>query len=139
MKPFLLILLLGTIGHCYAGTFSIDTIDNWQVYNGDILVLAGHDSPLESAFSGTIKKPELKDLAIQFNHCVMFPAPFDVVIDFIDTRGKLILTRTFKFRSGVRFVVRKKELEQLPATITLRYRENRKNGADKILGQLNFK
>jgi hypothetical protein len=139
MRRLILILILGTIGQCYAGTFDLDTIDNWQIYNGTELVLAGHDSSLGTVFSGTIKKAELKDLAIQFNHDVQYPEAFEVVVDFIDERGNIILTGNFKSRPGIRFAFRKKELERLTSgSITIRYREKRENGSDKILGRISF-
>ena len=108
MTRLILILLLGTIGQCYGGTFDLDSIDNWQIYNGTELVLSGHDSPLGTVFSGTIKKAELKDLAIQFNHDVQYPEPFEVVVDFIDEGGNIILSGNFKSRPGIRFAFRKK-------------------------------
>lgn len=139
MSQLTLILLLGTIGQCYAGTFDLDTIDNWQIYNGNELVLAGHDSPLGTVFRGTIKRTELKDLAIQFNHDVHYPDAFDVTVHIIDEQGNIILIGKFKSRPGIRFAFRKKELERLTSKlITIRYREERKNGTERVLGEIRF-
>ena len=138
MRQLILIILLGTIGQCYAGTFDMDTIDNWQIYNGTELVLGGHASPLGTVFQGTIKKAELKDLAIQYNHDVLQDS-FDVIVDIMDDQGNIILTGNFKSRPGIRFAFRKKELERLTnSSITIRYREKRENGTDKILGRISF-
>jgi hypothetical protein len=90
MRQLILIILLETIGQCYAGTFDLDTIDNWQIYNGTELVLAGHDSPLGTGFRTTIKKSELKDLTIQFNHDVRYIDDFEVTIDISDSKGKIL-------------------------------------------------
>ena len=138
MRQLILIILLGTIGQCYAGPFDMDTIDNWQIYNGTDLVLRGHDSPLGTIFQGTIKRTELKDLAIQYNHDVLQNG-FDVIVDIIDDKGNILLTGNFKSRPGIRFAFRKKELEQLTnSPVTIRYREKRENGTDKILGRISF-
>lgn len=137
MRQLILSLLLGTFGQCFAGTFDSDTIDNWQIYNGTELVLAGHDSPLGTVFQGTIKRTELKDLAIQFNHDLHYQDAFDVTVDIIDEQGNLILTGKFKSRPGLRFGFRKKELEQVASKlITIRYREEQKNGIERILGEI---
>lgn len=137
MRQLILILLLGTIGHCNAGTLDLDTIDNWQIYNGTELVLAGHDSPLGTIFRGTIKKTELKGLVIQFNHDVRYIDDFEVTVYLMDGQGKNILTKKFRTNSGTRLTIEKKELELLTAElITIRYCEKRTNGTDKILGEI---
>jgi hypothetical protein len=137
MTRLILILLLGTIGQCYAVTFDLDTIDNWQIYNGTELVLGGHDSPLGIEFQGTIKTTDLKELVIQFNHCVRYIDDFDVTIEIEDDKGKVILT--MKFKVGARMTIDKKELSLLTTrSITVRYREKRKTGTDKILGRISF-
>ena len=139
MRRLILILLLGTIGQCYAGTFDLDTIDNWQIYNGAELVLGGHDSPLETEFQGTIKTTDLKELVVQFNHCVRYVDDFDVTLEVTDDKGKNILTKRYKINSGTRITIDKMELGQLTMkSITIRYREKRKNGTDKILGRISF-
>jgi hypothetical protein len=137
MKRLILILLLGTIGQCYAGTFDLDTIDNWQIYNGTELVLGGHDSPLGTEFQGTIKATDLKELVIQFYHCVRYIDDFDVTIEIADDKGQIILTK--KFKVGARMAIDKKALGLLTTkSITIRYREKRKSGTDKILGRISF-
>lgn len=139
MSKLILIIFLGTIGHSYAGTFDLDTIDNWQIYSGTELVLAGHDSPLGTVFRGTIERAELKDLSIQFNHDVHYPDSFGVTVDIMDEQGNIILTQKFKSNPGVRYAFRKRELEQLKIDlITIRYREERKNGTDRVLGEIRF-
>jgi hypothetical protein len=137
MRLLILIIFLGTIGQCYAGTFDMDTIDNWQIYNGADLVLGGHDSQLGTVFQGIIKRAELKDLAIQYNHDVIEDS--FVVVDIMDDQGNILLAANFKARLGIRFAFRKKELERLTNnSITIRYREKRENGTDKILGRIRF-
>jgi hypothetical protein len=137
MRRLILILLLGTIGQCYAGTFDLDTIDNWQIYNGTELVLAGHDSPLGTEFQGTIKTTDLKELIIQFNHCVRYIDNFDVTIEIVDDKGKIFLTKGFK--GGKKMTIDKKELGALTTkSITIRYQEKRINGTDKILGRISL-
>jgi hypothetical protein len=139
MRRLILILLLGTIGQCYGGTFDLDTIDNWQIYNGTELVFGGHDSPLGTEFHGTIKKTVLKELVIQYNHDVRYIDDFNVTIEITDDKRKIILTKTFKANSGTRLTIDKKELGQLTMkSITIRYREKRKDGTDKILGRISF-
>src|SRR5688572_8284426 len=135
MRRLILILLLGTIGQCYGGTFDLDTIDNWQIYNGTELVLGGHDSPIGTNFQGTIKTTDLRELIIQFNHCVRYIDDFDVTIEIADDKGKIILTK--KFKVGVRMTIDKKELGLLTTkSITIRYWGKRKNGTDKIIGRI---
>jgi hypothetical protein len=139
MHRIILTTILGAIGQCYAGAFDYDTIDNWQIYHGTELILAGHGSPSGSTFQGKIKKRELKDIAIQFNHCVNNLEAFDVTVDIIDKEWKVVLTGKFKSRPGIRFGFRKKELEKLTSeSITIRYREERKNGIEKVLGEIIF-
>ncbi|MEO7989978.1 MAG: hypothetical protein ABI663_10580 [Chryseolinea sp.] len=139
MRQLILILLIGTIGRCNAGAFDIDTIDNWQIYNGAELILAGHDSPLGTVFHGTIKKTELRGLVIQFNHDVNYIDDLEVTVDIMDEQGKNILTKKFRTNSGTRLTIEKKELGLLATTlITIRYQEKRKNGTDKILGEIRF-
>lgn len=136
MKLLILILLLGTIGQCYGGTFDSDTIDNWQIYNGTELVFGGHDSPLGREFQGVIKKTDLIDLNIHFNHCVHYTDDFDVTLEITDDRGKIVLTKTFKI--GRKMTIDRKELGPLTTkSIIIRYWEKRKNGTDKILGRIN--
>ena len=138
MRQLALIIILATIGQCYAGALDLDTIDNWQIYNGTELVLAGHDSPLETVLQGTIKRADLKDLAIQYNRDVVEDS-FDVIVEILDGKGNILLTGNFKARLGVRFAFRKKELERLTNnSFTIRYREKRENGRDKILGRISF-
>ena len=101
--------------------------------------MAGHDSPLGTVFQGTIKRTELKDLAIQFNHDVYYLDPFDVTIDIIDEQGNIFLTGRFKSRPGIRFAFRKKDHERLTSKlITIKYREERKDGTEKVLGEIRF-
>ena len=139
MQRLILIILIGAIGQCYAGTSDLDTIDNWQIYCGTELILAGHESPPGIIFQGEIKKAELKDLAIQFNHCVGYLDPFNVTIEIIDEEGNIVLTGKFKSRLGIRFAFRKTELEQLTSNlITIRFREGRTNGIEKVLGKIRF-
>jgi hypothetical protein len=137
MRQLSLILLLGTIGQCYAGTFDLDTIDNWQIYNGAELVLGGHDSPLGTEFHRAIKTTDLRELIIQFNDCVRYIDDFDVTIEIADEKGEIILTK--KFKVGTRMTINKKELGLLTTkSMTIRYREKRKSGTDKILGRISF-
>jgi hypothetical protein len=138
MRQLLLIFLLGAVAQCYAGTFDLDTIDNWQIYNGTELVLAGHDSPLGAEFHGTIRTSDLKGLAIQFNHCTRYN-DLEVILQISDEEGKNILTKTFRTNSGTRMTIDRKELGLLTSkSITIRYQEKRENGTDKILGKIRF-
>jgi hypothetical protein len=131
----LILLFLGTIGQCYAGTFDLDTIDNWQIYNGTDLVLGGHESPVATEFQGTITTASIKELVIQFNHCFRYDQEFNVTVEIADDKGKVLLTKTFKV--GTRMTIEKKELGKLTAnSITIRYWEKRNNGTDKVLGRI---
>ncbi len=139
MKQLILALLLGASGQCFAGTFDMDTIDNWQICNGNVLVFGGHASPLGTAFQGTIKTTDFKELVVQFNHCVRYIDDYDVTLEIIDDKGKNILTKKFKTNLGTRMTIAKKELGPLTMkSITIRYQEKRKNGTDKILGRISF-
>ena len=137
MRHLILVILLGSVGQCYAGTFDLDTIDNWQIYNGTQLVLAGHDSPIGAVFHGTIKKSELKNLTIQFNHDVSLIDDFEVTVTIADGQQKNILTKKFRTNAGIKLTIKKKEFGLLTTDlITIRYQEKRKNGMDKILGEI---
>jgi hypothetical protein len=137
MRQVITILLIWTIGQCDGGTFDPDTIDNWQIYNGTELVLGGHDSAHGTMFQGIIKESDLKQLTIQFNHCVRYTEGFEVIVEIDDDRGKNILTK--KFTAGEKMTIDKKELAQLATKfITIRYREKRKDGTDRILGRISF-
>jgi hypothetical protein len=104
-----------------------------------LIILGGHDSPLRTGFQGTIKTVDLKELIIQFNHCVRYIDDYDVTIEIKDDKGKNILTKTFKVNLGKRMVIDKRELGPLTMkSITIRYREKRKDGTDKILGLIRF-
>ncbi len=139
MRQLILILFLGTFGQCIAGTFDLDTIDNWQIYNANELVFGGHASPLGTEFQGTIKTTDLKELVVQFNHCVRYIDDYDVTLEITDDKGKNILTKKFKANLGTRMTIDKKELGSLTMKwITIRYQEKRKNGTDKILGRISF-
>jgi hypothetical protein len=138
MRQFIVILLLSSIGQCYAGAFDVDTIDNWQIYNGTELVFGGHAWPEEIEFQGTIKTTTFKDLVIQFNHCSRY-TNLDVDIEVTDDKGKTILMKKFRIDSGSSMTIDKKELGPLTMkSIIIRYRERRNNGTDKILGRVNF-
>lgn len=137
MRQLILLLLLGSIGQCYARTFDLDTIDNWQIYNGNELLLGGHDSPPGTEFQGTVKATDLEELVIQFHHCVRYIDDFVATIEIADDKGKIILTK--KFKVGARMRIDKKEFGVLTTkSITIRYREKRKNGTDKVLGRISF-
>ncbi|MCA6380946.1 MAG: hypothetical protein IM606_08985 [Cytophagales bacterium] len=139
MRRLILIILLGAAGQCYAGTVEMDTIDNWQIYNGNEFVFGGHDSPIGTEFQGTIKTTDFKELVIQFNHCVRFIDDYNVTLEVMDDKGKNILLKKFKANLGTRMTIDKKELGPLTMkAITIRYREQRKNGTDKILGRISF-
>jgi hypothetical protein len=139
MRQLIVILSFLSIGQCYAETFDLDTIDNWQIYNGTELVLGGHDSPLGTEFQGTIKITHLKELIIQFHHCVRYIEDFEVILEIIDDKGKSILTKKFTVNSGTRMTIDKKELGPLTTkSITIRYHEKRENGTDRILGLIRF-
>ena len=100
-------------------------------------MLGGHDSPLGTEFQGSIKTTDLTELIIQFNHCVRHIDEFNVTVEITDDKGKIILTK--KFKVGTRMTIDKKELGLLTTkSITIRYQEKAKNGADKILGQISF-
>jgi hypothetical protein len=130
-------MLLGAFVQCYAETFDVDTIDNWQIYNGTELVLAGHDSPIGTVFHGTIKKSALKDLTIQFSHDVRYIDEFEITVSIADRQQKNILTKKFRTNSGIKLTIEKKELGLLTTDwIIIRYQEERKNGTDKILGEI---
>src|SRR5204863_4460356 len=107
MRQLVLILLLVTTGQCYAGTFDLDTIDNWQIYNGTELVLGGHDSALGTEFKGTIRTTDFKELGMQFNHCVHSSGEFDLIIEITDDNGRNILTKKFMVNLGTRLKIDK--------------------------------
>jgi len=137
MRQLITILLIGTIGQCYGEAFDLDTIDNRQIYNGTELIFGGHDSPLGTEYQGTIKTTDVKELIIHFNHCVRHIDDFDVTLEVMDDKGKIILTK--KFKVGRPMTIDKKELGPLTMkSMTIRYREKRTNGTDKILGRIRF-
>lgn len=139
MKSLFIIIAICAVTRCYSGTFDLDTIDNWQIYNGNELVFGGHYSTLETEFQGTIKTTDFKNLAIQFNHCVRYIDDYEVTLELTDDKGKTILTKKFKVNLGTRMIIDKMELGALTMkSVTIRYREKRKNGTDKILGRISF-
>lgn len=132
MRHLILIVLLGAIGRCNATTFDLDTIENFQIYNGDKLVLAGLGPGTEFQ-TIMIKRADLADLGIQFNYDVRFEN-VSVIIEITDETGKKVLTKTFRIDSGTRMKIERKKLKQLTAkSITIRYLEKREYGLDKIL------
>lgn len=132
MKHLLLIVLLGAIMECNARTFDVDTIENFQIYNGDKLVLAGMGSASEFQ-TIKIRRADLTDLGIQFNYDVPFEN-VTVIIEIADERGRNVLTKEFRIDAGTRMKVERKELGPLKAkSITIRYLEKRGYGLDKIL------
>lgn len=138
MKHLVTILLISIAGQGYCGVTDADTIDNWQVYNGTELIFGGHDLA-GTEFQGSIKTTDLKKLVVQYNHCSHFPNDFEVILEIRDEKGKSILTKKFKGNSGIRMTIEKEELGRLTTkSITLRYREKRENGTDKILGRITF-
>jgi hypothetical protein len=137
MRYLITISLLVILGHCYGGSFDLDTIDNWQVYNGNELVLAGYESSLDTAFEGTMKRSDLTALSVYFNHCVRYAEEFDVIVEIVDENGRKIMEKRFK--AGSKMMIEKRQLGALTTkSITIRYREKRKNGTDRILGRIRF-
>jgi hypothetical protein len=137
MRHLIIIVLLGVIGQCNAGTFDMDTIENFQIYNGDKLVLAGLGPGTEFQ-TIVIKRADLADLGIQFNYDVGFENVI-LIIEITDERGKKVLTKTFKIDSGTRMKIERNEFRQLTAkSMTIRYLEKREYGLDKILAKINL-
>jgi hypothetical protein len=82
---------------------------------------------------------ELVELVIQYNHCVRYDGDFDVTIEIADENGKNILTKKFKSNLGTRLKIDRKEFGQLAAkSVVIPYREERKDGTDRIPGRINF-
>jgi hypothetical protein len=137
MKHILTVLLLWTSGQCYSRTFDLDTIDNWQVYNGKELVLAGHDSPIETNYEGEIKTNDVTELVIQYNHCIRYVGELPVTIEITDEKGSRIVRKEFNI--GSKMVIQRWELGSLTTkSITIRYKENWENGTDRILGSISL-
>ena len=51
------------------GTYDTDTIENWQIYNGDSLVLAAH-GPITGEFQIFLRYKRLKDIKVVYNQCM---------------------------------------------------------------------
>ena len=139
MKQLNKILVIGINVPGYCKTTDPDTIDHWQIYNGTRLIFGGNDSLLGTEFQGVIKKADLKELVVQYNHCARYSDDFEVTLEIRDEEGKRLLTKKFKGNSGIRMAIKKDELRALTArSIIIRYREKRENGTDKILGRITF-
>ena len=74
MKTFIAItfsiVLIGQSDQSFAGTLEPDTVDNWQIYLGDKLVLSGNASiDMKRLVCDTVSYETLADVKIQFNHC----------------------------------------------------------------------
>jgi hypothetical protein len=99
----------------------------WQ----DISLLLG------TVFRGTIKRTQLKDLVIQYNHCTLDPDSLNVTIDIVDEHGIIILTGKFITNEERRFAFRKKQLERITSKrITIRYREEQTKETERVLGEI---
>ena len=70
--------------------------------NKDVLVLAGHESLEDRTYLCTIKRTDLKDLGIIFNHCVRNIDDLNVSIEITDDKGRNILIKTFRVNLGKR-------------------------------------
>ena len=137
MKHLFILSLFCISGQCYGSAFDADTIDNWQIYNGTELVLAGNE--VGEHFEGVIKMADLKDLTIIFNHCAPVAEDLEISIEIEDKDGNKILTSNFKKDPQTRITISKKELKRIaPRIITIRYHEKKKNGTNKVLGQIKF-
>jgi hypothetical protein len=133
MRILPIILLVIVTFTTDASTLSRDTIDNWQVYNGENLLFAGNG---HQSISTTLKRSEMVDISIQFNHCQAYLA-LSVTIELINEANKKVIVKTYKVDSGNRVRIPKAELEKIDSnTYKIRYRENIKDGTDIILGQI---
>jgi len=139
MKQLITILLIGITAQGYCNATDPDTIDHWQIYNGTKLIFGGYDLPPGSEFQGTVKTTDLKKLVVQYNHCSHYIDDFEVTLEIRDEKGMIMLTKKFKGNSGIRMTIEKEELGRLTTkSITIRYREKRENGTDRILGRITF-
>jgi hypothetical protein len=50
------------------GTYDADTIENWQIYNGNSLIHAGHGT-MTGEFQVLLRYNRLKDIKVVYNHC----------------------------------------------------------------------
>ena len=136
MKQTVYILIVWSTVQCYGGTFEIDTVDHWQIYNGSELVFSGW--ALGVGNDGRIKASDLKELTIRYHHCGRY-SDLDVTIEILNEAGEIVLSKNFKIDSGDGMTIEKEELLKLATNpITIRYRERRENEIDLILGRIWF-
>lgn len=134
MRKLWMFFLVCSMLRCQAGVLDADTIDNWQIYNNDILLLAGN--AVGENFEATISKKHLGVLAIKYNHCSRYH-DLDVTVDVLNEYGLVIISRKFKTDSGMRMVFDKSDFDKIgPGLLTIRYTE--KNGINITLGTLHI-
>jgi hypothetical protein len=122
----LAIMLLFWALRSSGGTFAPDTIDNWQIYNGKELILAGHESPLGTNFHNTIKKDEVGDLEIKFNHC----SPHQNLtrtVRITDETGRMVVSKKFS-SDTVKMIIHRLELSELTSKFLIIEYMERGNG-----------
>jgi hypothetical protein len=135
MKQFFALLILLSAVESYSATFDVDTIDNWQIYNGTALILSGNQVSFTPSY-GTVKRTELNDFSIVYHHCTSSNYNFDVTIEITNEAGEVILSKRFKEST---LKISKEELQTLKEnSIVIRYCEEIKNGTDRILGKITF-
>ena len=107
MRRLLTILVLTICGECFGSTFQSDTVDNWQIYNGKDLLLSGHAG---GKFEVTIKKNKLKDLEVQFNHCIKRTEDYYASIEITDEQDNSIIISAYSLKPGDRITIQKFEI-----------------------------
>lgn len=135
MKRLIIIILVTISGHCFGSTFQLDTIDNWQIYNGKKLLLSGHDG---GQFHVTIKKSKLKDLEIQYNHCVKHKEDYIVSIEITDKDDNSIIISAYSVKPDNRITIPKSDiLLWKEKVLKIKYSEHSENNPIKVtLGQI---
>ena len=138
MRRLMLIFLFVTVSaNLRAETFQADTIDNWQIYNGSQLILAGHQHIDGMTLHAAIKRTELGEIGIEFRHCANYPGHYTITFEVIDRTSSRIKIKKFSGEIGRRLNVRQKELELGSSTlIVIHYTENVANGVTRVLGQI---
>jgi hypothetical protein len=135
MNNLTTIIIIFVGSECLGSPITPDTINNWQIYNGTELLLAGNAA--NSDLKVSIKEKELHDLQIQYNTCVYYQ-DMNVILEMIDNDDNIRLSKSFKINSGDKMFIGREELKWFNKTtiFKIRLRENKPGGMESLLGEI---
>lgn len=121
-----------------AKAFEADTVDNWQIYSGDSLILSGNATS-QKELETTLNFDDLKDLRIHFNHSTPLTQKTVIIWGVHADKASANWTKEFKVNPNGDYVIPIKELEILRTkkrpTLTIWYNA-KKNRLGRELGTI---